>query len=684
MKKGDKMKKYGKYIAAYGSAFLISLIGVVWQLLAPSKIVIISLSVLAFIPVILHVLNTVLSKRYVEKINQTKVADMQGYMLRHRKEAENASCALLKKLQAFRRIMALYSVFVWLLAACAAILGGMLYTFEIWYQWPLVLYAGTIFYVIYARIYREEAAELSKNAPVLQREEYKNIYGIAEKAAKTLECRGDVVILLSLDCGASIYFNKGKYYIQLGIILLNILSEEELYCLFLHEFSHYSPKKRQSNYETEYGNWLVSIGDNSPIMVFVYGLFRFFDVRYVFDRMIYMYATSVVNETDADRDMAKHGNPRAAASMLLKINYDTKYQWESGVYDTVPVYAAEERNPNYMKDRIEKFQKAIQERHTVWDDMFSKEILANNASHPTLKMRFETLGIDKVESFDGDSSEEYLNEVKKALEFADKKLYEDQKDYEKDRKEYYLDPLQRVTEWEERGMPLVEQEYADLICDLKQIGRHEAAEALCDRVISELDPTSSLNAVYMKGCALIYRYDEAGVELIYRAIEGNSNYLEEGLMILGQFFCMTGREEQLLEYRERVKVFAQKNKDEYSELSVLTKNDNLSSEKLPDGMLERILEYIHSVDCGIIQNIYLVRKTISDDFFASVFVIHFYGGTDAQRDEIMHKIFRYLDSTPGKWQFSLFDYFECSDVKFDKIEGSLVYSKSNNTNNKGE
>ena len=53
-----------------------------------------------------------------------------------------------------------------------------------------------------------------------------------------------------------------------------------------------------------------------------------------------------------------------------------------------------------------------------------------------------------------------------------------------------------------------------------------------------------------------------------------------------------------------------------------------------------------------------MRKTVSETFFASVFIIHFYGGTDAQRDEIMHKIFRFLDSHPSDWQFSLFDYFE--------------------------
>ncbi|MBQ7364555.1 MAG: hypothetical protein IJW46_03030, partial [Clostridia bacterium] len=87
--------------------------------------------------------------------------------------------------------------------------------------------------------------------------------------------------------------------------------------------------------------------------------------------------------------------------------------------------------------------------------------------------------------------------------------------------------------------------------------------------------------------------------------------------------------------------------------------------------------FILSVDENIIENIYLVRKTISESFFTSVFILHFYGGTDAQREEILHKVFRYLDSYPVDWQFSLFDYFEYPEIKVEKIEGSLVYSKRN-------
>ena len=76
-----------KYLAAYGSAFLISLIGLAWGLLYPNNTIILILAVLSVLPVLFLIANLLLSKQYIDKINRSKVADMQSYMLRHRAEA---------------------------------------------------------------------------------------------------------------------------------------------------------------------------------------------------------------------------------------------------------------------------------------------------------------------------------------------------------------------------------------------------------------------------------------------------------------------------------------------------------------------------------------------------------------------------------------------------------------------
>lgn len=675
------VKKYVRYIAAYGTAFIISLFGLALHLINPDKTAIIILAVLSFLPILLLIINFVLAKAFISRINHAKVADMQGYMLRHRNEAAEASDKLLKKLQLFRHSTVFYTVILWLLAACASLLGGVLYTYSSWLLYAMILYAGTIFFVVYSRIPKHEPIELNDDALILRSEEYPRIYKIASQAANTLGCQGDITIFLSLNCNARIARDGNKYYLQLGTVLLDILSEEELFCICLHEFSHCSQKNRKSDYEDQYISWLSSDKNIPWFMVFATNLFTILDMNYMFNHITYQYATSVVKETEADRDMAKHSNPIIAGSALLKIDYDNLFQWENGVKNEPSIYADESPNPHYLREHIERFKSAIKARHNDWNSMFEREILPNNSSHPTLKMRFEALGVQQIKTAEDNSSTDYRNEIQKALDFADKSLYEDKALYEQSRKECYLEPLERISKWKEQGEPILAETYADVVTDLKQLGRHEDAEALCDRAIKELDVNSSQHAYFIKGCTLIHRYDKSGADYIFHAIENNHNYLEEGLNEIGTFYCMMGMEKELLEYRQRAQQFAQRNHDEYRKTEFLSSKDTLSRDDMPTDMLKEILAYIRSVDEDIIQNIYLVRKTINENFFTSAFVIHFYGGTDAQRDEIMHKIFRYLDSYPVEWHFSLFDYFDYPNIKFNKIEGSLVYSKSNN---KGE
>lgn len=673
------MRRYinTKSVISYISAFLLSLFGIVLQMNFSHNTIFVIFAVLSILPILLLIVNKISANQYIKKIKQTKVADMHTYMINHRKEAETASHTLLYKLQKQRHIMTMYTIFLWVLAVCASIFGGMLYySFSSVSLLPCTLYAGTIFYTVYDRIPIKKSIILNETAPILPKEKYPTIYNSAQRAAETLDCSGEITILLSWDCNASIARDKNKYYLNLGIILLNMLSEGELYCILLHEFSHFSERNKKNNQEIEYGTWLASDKGVSVFLNYSSNIFAFFDMRYLFNHMTYQYATSVVKEIEADQDMAKYGNPQAASSSLLKLNYYDKFLWESGVRDETTFYSTENPNPNYFSEELEKYKTAIAERQLVWNSMIKQEILPNNASHPTLKMRLETIGIKSAEILENNSSSDYCAELQSALEFANKEFYLMQDNYQKIRKEYYLEPLERVEKWKESGMPIFAETYADIISDLKQIGKNEEAEALCDRAIKELDKNSSAHAYFMKGCALLHRYDETGADLIYHALESNNNYIEAGLDEIGSYYCMMGKEKELSDYRARAQELAQKEKDEYSETCFLSKNDNLGRDDMPDDMLKDILAYIHSVDEDIIQNIYLVRKTINEKFFTSAFVIHFYGGTDTQRNEIMHKIFCYLDTYPVEWQFSLFDYFDYPDIKFNKIEGSLVYSKN--------
>ena len=664
-----------RMILPYVLAFFLGLFGVVWHLLAPSNVALVMLGVLSLVPLFFLVGSMILAKRKMTQWSSTPIAEGQAFLLRYRNDAKAASEVLYKELKQMRRKTALYALAMALCGVAATLFGGMMAAISIAFFIFSVAYGGTILGAALTRIPAQSPVTLTPEALVLKKEDYPLLYETAEKAADTLGSKGQILILLSFDCNASIARSGNCYYLQLGILYLSVLSKEELYAICLHEFSHCTDKNQEVKKQLNYGEWLSTRKGVSGPMLFLANLFTLSDINYLFKHMVYSYASSILTETKADMDMAKYSTPEAAASSLLKINHYDFFQWEDGIMDEPCVYESETPNTQYLRQQIEKFIAASKERRGVWDECLKKEILPNNASHPILRMRLETLGMEDFSYIPVEFEEEWAKELDQALTFADEKLSALHDNYEKEREEKYLMPLRRITEWQERGMPISAETYSDIIADLRNIGRNEEALALCDRVIEELDNTASPFAYYIKGCALLRQYDARGVDMIYHAIDNNHNFLEDGLMQIGEYFCKIGDEENLAEYRRRAVEYAQKDKDEYSETGYLSPKDQLSADDMPSEMRENILQFILSVSEDIIDEVYLVRKTVNENFFTSAFVIHFYGGTDQQREAIMHKIFCFLDTYPAEWHFSLFDYFEYPQIKFSKIKGSLVFSK---------
>ena len=110
----------------------------------------------------------------------------------------------------------------------------------------------------------------------------------------------------------------------------------------------------------------------------------------------------------------------------------------------------------------------------------------------------------------------------------------------------------------------------------------------------------------------------------------------------------------------------------------LEKSDNLTEEHLPPENLERILAYIQEVGRGWIEEVYLVRKVITDTFFSSCFVIKFFAQTSGETvSESMDLIFEHLDTAPEDWQYSLFLYTAETKAAVKKVEGSCIYHNPN-------
>ena len=627
-------------------------------------------------PLPLLLLNLLFTHLGRKRLDQMDARAFVQFMNSHREDARQMTLQKLQKLQKLRIASNLYALLFAIFGAGTAFSSGVLYNSN--YSTALLFLAAFYLLCALSRVrYPIPPVLFEEDKCCIKPEDYPELYALAQKAADTMHCGGSIKIILSTDFNAGILKADAIYSLTLGVVLLQMLSKEELYSVLLHEFAHMSGAEYRSEKENAYHFWISNGGTAHFLSNLTAPFFRWFDSEYCLQYLLYDYASAILIETEADLAMARDGMADYAASALLKLKYHELYCWENSPDGTEQLlYAAEQPKQNLMEEEAGFFRKAMVRRAADWNGLIGTEILSRSATHPTLKMRLDQLGITELRIVESKDSDSYLAERKKAVKYLDELICQDRLEtYEEDRQKLYLDPLKDVTAWEEAGKPLVPEQYADLDCALRMIGRYSEANALCDRAIAELPDAASCYAYYTKGCFLLQGYQEEGLGYVYHAMESNNNFVKEGLEIIGQFCCLTGRQEELDSYRENAVDYAQRQKDLYEEIGVLRKNDRLSAEQLPEGMLEDILRYISSIDEAAIRNIYLVRKTITEDFSTSAFIIRFVPQTaDDTQYDVMHKIFRHLD-TCSDWQFSLFDYEEVKKIKVEGIAGSCVFTK---------
>lgn len=665
------------FLLVMGAAVLGIFLNRAYSFIAPDTAKILAV-VLFLIPFLMIVSFTVAEIVIGKKLKGMKVAETQKYVLSHRENAGKTAKELEKKLIRSRFLTDLWAAALGLFAVSSSFFNGCgsksddfaLLTFPALYFMTAAL---SQIRLPLPEVNEEEAQKIE-----IPKETCPTLYALAGKAMEQTGCgKKGVRIFRNDDADAPVGIGEigenAALYIE--SVTMNLLTGDEMYAIFLHEFSHLSEKNETAKSFLKYLNHLGS--RPAPEWTFSGFVFGLPDGLFALDQFLYQFASSIGTEVEADRMMRQ--TPFAAATALMKIQFRGFFEKEFSSFflGYPPVFEAETVPEHYWSETLMRFRKEYESRKDFWNGLIRKEIQSRSATHPTIFSRIRELGFDDLPEVGEFPSGQYLEECRAVLEEADRGLAEAMKDdYEKMRKNNYLDPLEEVTAWENDGKPLSAEKYADLLWDLGALGRIDEKLALADRVIEEIPGPASHGAYFERGKTLLSRYDPAGIEDIYRAMAENGNYVEQGLDLIGQFCCMTGMQEELDTYREKALEIAQKYNDEGANLRGLSKKDNLSGDHLPDGVLERNLEFMKSVSEGKIEKIYLVRKTVSETFFASTFVIRFVPDTDEDKvGEIMHQIFRYLDSTPEDWQYDLYDYRDVPKGLLEKIPGTLVYTK---------
>lgn len=632
----------------------------------------IALFIIAFIlPIVGIAANLILVKRFKDGI---KSEDMEKTFLEQKAAAQKTMEQKLPLLKKLILVGDIYGVSIAFLGCLVSFFVGAL---EYGTAFPWYLFA--LFYIfIGLDVIRPKRAKINfkESKEYLSENDYPILYDTAYRAAKAIGCNGKIKIGISHDYNAGIAHMADAYSVMLGTYLLDNLSQDEIYNVLLHEFAHVAEENKVQNDVIYYFGWIN--GDHSPMDDVVRLPYMYFRTLYVYEYISYMYACSVLNEEIADSAMLKHGDPEIAASALLKLKFSNMYEWERGTYEEESIFAAEEMENDHAHKQLSAYKARMEERKDAWVGMIDSEILARNASHPTVKMRIEGLGIKEPKLMPKNDSSEYLSEVDRAISHIEKLIYDFNKDnYKEIRKANYLGNKKLIEDWEAKGKKCTKEEYQDIIFALFVIGKTRDFVNLCYQIIEEIPEPANYYAHHMLGCYMLRTYNEDGINHLYKSIELNHNMWEEAISTIGEYACIAGKQDKLDEYRSRAKEIVKQDNDVYSNYSFISPKDKLVEEKLPDGVLDDFLTFIESINEKTIERIYMVRKLIDKEHFVTCVVVECRKNADSEKyNDVMNKIFQYLDKT-SDWQYSLFDLRGVPKRQVLRVKDSCVYAANN-------
>ena len=667
----NKLRSTVMYVVALCLTVVLYAFGTVAGSLTPepySDIYWIAWLILLAALVLLFIFSKVASRVYVSRFNKMSVAEKDQYVRNQQKVTGEDIDAEIRRMQKLYRFFMGYTVSFGILLTLFTFLSGSLITvagmqsagFMLISLWCIEGFIR----LIPKRITEKDFADYSDPA------EYPILHSLAKRAADTLGVKGEIRILFTDNYDAAIARVGRKVSVLLGTRLLDVLSENEVYNILLHEFGHLTEKVDKTPREGRLYNILSSYEENKL------SLFKHFvsfpAVLFLTEYTFYSLIASIYIEKEADRAVLEHGDPTDAAHALVKIHLTESFGRELQEFN---IYESEKPREDLSRVITDMYKNALRERGELWLSFAKKEIQPRNASHPILKSRVEALGITEMEIvFPEDEGSEYRIEATKAFEATAANSFKYfSENYENERRANYVNRIEEVKHWEENGCNVSPEESRPIIDALCYLCRFTDAEALCDRVISEAENKfATAFAHYIKGFLLARRYDNACIEHLYTAIELNRNYTDPALELIGEFCCLTGDQEGLDEYRRRAIELSQRSEDETSDG---IDDGKLMPHTLSEEKLNSILDYVRSIDGkGDVTAVFCFDQVSSKNHRETAFVLRFKDASADSAEAVYDKVFNLLDTDPDGIDYSLYVYSPQNAKKVASVKGALVFS----------
>jgi len=502
--------------------------------------------------------------------------------------------------------------------------------------------------------------------------EYPNISKIIDEVRDIYDIRDKKLYVLPENkCNAGIAEIPGGYILYLGVPLGSVVDENELRQIMIHEFAHVKNLDTRIGFVSAMLMTFMAAKSRNPVGG-INLMFRYAALKYNTVYSKYRISSTFVSEENADAAIIKYGVPQLIIDALSKIECYNFYIRE----DRYNLYADYERQPEHICSvNVQRFKDAMAKRSEAWKELIKKELPAQLSSHPTFNQRQKNQEVEDFEINLKPQDNALKNEWTRLAKFTDVRITDQMKqDYGKKRQKIHIRSLERVKEWEESDKTRPPEEMRTVIDSYWNLMRFDEARQLCMQTIERSDnDNAKAYPLFVVGQITLREYDCSGIELVNRAMAINANYIVPGMDMIGDFYRTLGRETELEDYYATAPEEIQRAYDTVGKARTLRHGDRLSPEK-DMSKLQKQIESVVKLGQGNIREIYLVRKTISDDFYTSAYVVRF--KTHLKKEliaELMFDIFDYFDTYPSKRHYSVFEYNKTTEFAVRRVAKSRIY-----------
>lgn len=508
---------------------------------------------------------------------------------------------------------------------------------------------------------------------VITEKEFPEIYEIIARAtAKTNSKKIDkIYVYPHYNCGIKKESYKfglvNKNELEIGMYLLEILTESEIEAVIIHELSHINNKDTVlSNKISKIIIRWTNIFNSSNEDKFLQNLILIeFAKYYINELQMYFNVINKNVEILADKEAVKYASKKDYYFALLKCEFMDIYMNKYSDNFNINLYNFKNCPNNFYNILFDDFYKNYENYKEEWKNKILKMISIKDDTHPSFLERMKYLGINEynLEEIKFNKNKIYKKELEKIIKFYDDYFYNEKKGYWYEYIQQHDKLLEIIKEYDNS---LDVERKIEIGNAFEELYRLDDAVKIYDEIL-EIEPDNAI-VLFKKGLILLYKNDIRGIEVIKKSIELDTDFIEIGVDKIEQFLYENGlksEKENLLNWFEEMDVIYN---NKIKEESIIHINDVF----LPHGLEEEKIKEIQEAlkRNKKIKKVYLLKKELKFSNENLLILAVCYKGEKLENIDDVVDIFSKMNM-----DVSIFDlnYYYKFNKRFKKIENSLIF-----------